>query len=60
MQPPKGSKGRREEDVEKGGSVGLRQREEGSNPGGGRKLNLQDGDLQVVTKTEQYALLCKQ
>jgi len=42
--------------VEKEGSVGLRQGEEGSSPGGGRKLVLQDGDLQVVTKTEQRAL----
>lgn len=58
MQSPKGSKGRREEDAEKGGSVGLRQGEQGSNLAGERKLILQDGDLQVVTTTEQCALLC--
>lgn len=44
------SEGRREEGVEKGGSVGLRHTEGGSNPSGGRRLVLQDGDLQVVTE----------
>lgn len=52
-----GSKGRREERVEKGGSVGLREGEGGSNPSEGRKLILQDGDMQVLTKTERCALL---
>lgn len=50
-QLPEGLRGKRE--WRKENSIGLRQGEAGSNPGGGRKLI-----LQVVTKAEQHGLLC--